>query len=266
MASSINSLLLTEQLGERSEVCAKHGSFQSKGMRIKTGAGRELWTSCPGCKADQDVEAKRLLDDANAKAKADRLENILKQVSIPARFKDATLDSFEVKTDAQRAIVDSCRRYVDGFDGNLKRGSSLIFSGAMGTGKTHLAISILKAIMPRHVGAYMTLTDMFKAIRETWSKGSAKRESEVIEELAGLPLLVLDEIGVQYGSDAEQILLFDVMDRRYRDCKPTIMVTNQNQAGFKQIVGDRIYDRLRQSGHWMSFDWESIRKRLREDV
>lgn len=40
---------------------------------------------------------------------------------------------------------------------------------------------------------------------------------------ANVPLLVIDEIGMQYGTESGQNHLFDVLGRRYRDMMPTIL-------------------------------------------
>jgi len=79
-------------------------------------------------------------------------------------------------------------------------------------------------------------------------------------------LLVLDEIGVQYGTDGEQTILFDVLDRRYRDLKPSILLTNQDKAGFKQYIGERVFDRLTETSKWVAFDWQSYRATARREA
>ena len=75
-----------------------------------------------------------------------------------------------------------------------------------------------------------------------------------------VPLLVIDEIGVQYGTDSEQTILFDVLDKRYRDMRPTILLTNQNTIGLKAFIGERAFDRLTETARWVAFDWPSHRR------
>lgn len=43
---------------------------------------------------------------------------------------------------------------------------------------------------------------------------------------------------------------------------PTILLTNQNKAGMKVFLGDRSFDRLREGGQWVTFDWESHRGKV----
>ena len=89
---------------------------------------------------------------------------------------------------------------------------------------------------------------------------------DVLAEFANVPLLVIDEIGMQYGTESEQNHLFDVLDRRYRDMMPTILLTNQNKDGFRQYVGDRIYDRMTECARWVPFAWDSYRPTARREI
>ena len=59
---------------------------------------------------------------------------------------------------------------------------------------------------------------------------------------------------MQYGTDGEQTILFDVQDRRYRERMPTILLTNQDKDGFKGFVGERSFDWLIESCQWIPCD------------
>jgi len=112
---------------------------------------------------------------------------------------------------------------------------------------------------------YATCLDVIRAIRETWRRDSARSESAVLAEYGSIDLLVIDELGVQYGTDGEQTVLFDVLDRRYRDMRPTILLTNQDTAGASEYLGARTWDRLRETSRWVPFAWESYRPEARRE-
>jgi DNA replication protein DnaC len=112
----------------------------------------------------------------------------------------------------------------------------------------------------------MTCMDVIRSIRGTWRKDSDKSESQVLGYLERLDLLVIDEIGMQYGTDGEQTIIFDVLDRRYRELRPLVLLTNQGREGFKDYVGERTYDRLRETSRWVAFDWPSYRSQARRDA
>lgn len=266
MAISINELILKSDLGTKESQCSKHGAFTSSGIKFNTGKGREVWTSCPQCKAESEAAAQDEIARARSAAQAARIQDMLQQTAIPARFIGRSFDNYQASTPEQAKALAICRSYVETFDERAnKDGSSLIFSGAVGTGKGHLSAAILQALLPRHVGAYMTISELIRLIRDTWGASATKTESQVIAELARLPLLVVDEIGVQRGSADEHNLFFEIMDRRYRDMRPSILMTNQDGPGLKAFIGDRVYDRMTEVAKWVSFDWESFRRQAKKE-
>ena len=137
----------------------------------------------------------------------------------------------------------------------------IVFSGVPGTGKSHLAIAIAYFVDAAPTAIYTSAIDAVRMIRNTWRRDSERTETQVLDMLAGVDLLVLDEVGVQYGTEAEQVNLFDIIDKRYRALMPTILLTNQGKGGLKTFLGDRSFDRLREGGQWVVFDWESYRGR-----
>ncbi len=262
-ALSTNSTL-REALGDRTATCAQHGAYTSSGNRYM--GRREIWTPCPDCE-DARLAAERKADaDARALRAQQELEAMLQEAAIPRRFIGRTLDNFRAESEPQRAALAISKGFAVRFDEHAERGDSLIFSGLPGTGKSHLATAILQALMPRHCGLYTTCLGVIRAVRATWRKDSERSESEVLALFGRVPLLVLDEIGVQYGTDGEQTILFDVLDRRYRDMMPTILLTNQDKKGFKEFIGERTFDRLVETARWVPFDWPSYRPTARKEA
>ncbi|MGI4776930.1 MAG: ATP-binding protein [Janthinobacterium lividum] len=255
---------LREPLGDRNLCCDQHGPYVSSGVRYM--GKREIWTPCPACDeariaAERHAEAQRRAETARA-----ALETMIGEAAIPARFIGRTLENFNCSTTAQSEALQITREFVEHFSTHRRRGTSLIFSGLPGTGKSHLAAAALQALMPEHCGLYTTCMNVIRAVRGTWRKDSERSESQVLNAYADVPLLVIDEIGVQYGTDGEQTILFDVLDRRYRDMKPSIFLTNQDKKGFKEFIGERTYDRLTETSRWVSFDWPSYRPTARKEA
>jgi DNA replication protein DnaC len=194
-----------------------------------------------------------------------RHRKMIDAACIPARFERCTFDNFVADTDKKRHALTVARDYAEDFAENAKRGAALVFSGKPGTGKSHLAGAILRALLGRSV-RYVTCMDLIRAVRETWRRDSERSETEVLSYFERLDLLVIDEVGMQYGTDGEQTVLFDVLDRRYREMRPVILLTNQGKDGFKECVGERTYDRLRETSRWVAFDWPSYRPQARKET
>ena len=111
---------------------------------------------------------------------------------------------------------------------------------------------------------YSTVPELIRAVRDTWRKESKFSTTQVIESMRSMDLLVIDEVGVQTGTDGEQVILYDILDGRYRDCMPTVMVTDLDGKAMRQAIGDRLYDRLRETSRRVLFDWDSHRPKARE--
>lgn len=257
----------TQPLEPETRTCAEHGEYRATGYRLTLVKNpREIWSDCPDCKV-----ARQLAENAAAEAarQADlkaRVESMLVQAAIPPRFIGKTFDNYRVENDGQGRAMKVCREYAENFPQHLRRGGSLILSGQPGTGKSHLAGAILQEILPRHVGVYVTLMDLIRTLRDTWRRDSEVTETQMLARLQAVPLLVIDEIGVQYGTDGERAILFDVLDRRYRELMPSILMTNLGKDEFRTAIGDRVFDRLTEVARWVSFDWQSYRTQARKEM
>jgi DNA replication protein DnaC len=251
------------KMGRRQENCSRHGVYMPNGVRLKH---RDVWDRCPACiEADEAVRRAAKEREAAERARVE-FEEKLQMAAIPPRFIGKTLDNFRADTDGKRNAATVARDFIEDFPLHLKRGDGLILSGMPGTGKSHLAAAILQGILPQYVGMYATCMGAIRAVRETWRKDSERSEREVLTLLGEVPLLVLDEIGVQYGTDGEQTIIFDILDRRYRDMMPSILLTNQDKAGLKTFIGERAYDRLTETCRWVPFDWPSYRTQARKEA
>lgn len=241
----------------RPEHCEIHGDFISEGFRI----GRNMhWRMCPACREIERVQAEEEQARQKAAREQEQLEKAIGRAGIPHRFREKSLDNFIADTPQKEKALAVAREFADNFDAHFEKGTILVFSGLPGTGKSHLANAILMNVVRQGRSVlYTSAIDAIRMIRDTWRKGSEESESAVLDRLAGVKLLVLDEIGVQYGTDSEQVNLFDIINKRYQDMMPTILLTNQNKAGMKEFLGDRSFDRLREGGIWVTFDWQTHR-------
>ena len=246
-------------VSEEQATCTEHGPYVARQIVI---CGRVLGsrTKCPVCaeqaqQAENDERRKR--DDAERQAK---IERRLNRAGIPQRFRSKTFDSYEADTAGKTRAKTNAMAYANSFTDRLRDGGGIVFSGSPGTGKSHLACSIAQYLMDAGCTAmYMTSMDMIRMIRATWRRDSDRSETQVLDDLCSVDLLILDEVGMQYGSEGEQVIMTDVIDRRYRDMRPIIILTNQDRKGLAEYLGHRAFDRLRDGGTWESFDWESHR-------
>lgn len=253
-------------LGTRTSTCEIHGEYESDGKRfLRT----EFWSPCPDCDAEEKTKAERKriaameeMERIRTERERRKIEETLGKAAIPQKFIGRSFDGFIAESEEQRYALNIARKYANTFAARLEAGQGMVFSGSPGTGKSHLAAAIMQAIMSEHTCLYATAMDLVRAVRSTWRKDSDRSEDDVLGTFTAVDLLVIDEVGVQYGSDGEQNILYDVIDRRYCDIRPTILITNQGKSGFLHYIGERNFDRLRETSKWVPFGWESHRARL----
>ncbi len=237
--------------------CETHGEYESKRL-----FGR--WMICPTCaKEKQAIEdAERLTRETGEETR--RHNARLKNMGVTARFIDKTFDNYRPSCDKAQEVKNAVAAYAERILENKDSGESLIFVGKPGTGKTHLAIALIyKFEAAKQWARIFTAMSLIREIRETWHKDSELSETQVLDTLASHDLLIIDEIGVQYGSEAEKLLFFEVLNRRYENKKPTVLMSNLQLAEVKTHLGERIFDRLKEDGGKVYvFDWESQRGKL----
>ncbi|WP_170935948.1 ATP-binding protein [Pandoraea sp. PE-S2R-1] len=244
---------------ERAALCDVHGEYVARCFIGK------VWLGCPACSTERE---ERESAEAEAKARADRLRAWQRKIGdsgIPERFHDRRLSTYRVDVAGQRTALEFAEDYAANFDEVLRTGRCAIFIGKRGTGKTHLAAGIGLHIMERDNRSvyFTTVLRAIRGVKDTWTRGSTVSESQAIAALVFPDLLILDEVGVQFGSEVEKTILFDIMNERYEKRHPTILLSNLPPKEVEQYLGERVYDRLREDGgRAIVFDWESERGKV----
>ena len=175
------------------------------------------------------------------------------------RFADCTFASFHAANLGQAAVRSACETFARDFAKGQWGAPWLI--GRVGTGKTHLAAAVVNHVVHER-GMWARLTtarEIVRDLRSTWGKASAHTEEQVVNDFAGYQLLVLDEVGAAFDSDAERTQLFEIIDRRYVMQLPTMLLSNLNVPAIKAALGDRSYDRLREGADIYTCTWTSHR-------
>lgn len=262
-AGAVPTISFRVDLGEKPAECPNHGAYTSNGFRV-TGAFREIWSQCPACAAEEHAQRQREEAAAALQRRREAREAAIGEADIPPRFQARDFDAFNADSDEKRRALTVARDFAEQFPENHRKGAGLVFAGLPGTGKSHLAAAIMLELVGRYAVRYTTCMGLIRMVRDTWRRDSEISERAILRMLCEeLDLLVIDEVGAQYGTDGEQNLIFEVMDRRYSGMRPTILLTNQDKDGFKAFVGDRVFDRLRETSRWVAFDWPSYRPTAR---
>lgn len=242
----------------RLQTCEVHGEFRSR-LHAKSGK----WTRCWAC-----IEAELLALDAQAQEEAACrhrqavTEQRMAESGLEGRMLRASFDTFVPRTDNQRAVLEACQDFAESV--GLEDSRNLWIIGQPGTGKTHLGSAMVRHFIHERdtAAAIFSARDIVRMLRASWgarAETAGEAEGDVIERLGRAGLLVLDEVGVGFSTDAERVQLFDVIDLRYKLGRPTVVLSNLKALDMKPILGDRTYDRLREGAKQLVCNWPGSR-------
>lgn len=247
---------------KKTESCDEHGGYiavRSTHLR-PSGEAWGKWSGCPECMAiASEIEA-QAESEKRREEHSRRQKEGLGFHTVPKRFRDKNFDAWNAEGQQMERVKTTCQRYAENFAVVMEKGVCLTLCGNVGTGKTHLAAAIVNQLTDNGYSAqYISLITLVKAIKDSWSNPETS-EREIMRQLERVDLLVLDEIGVQYGTDTEKLILFELINARYEDMKPTVIVSNLKPDDLKDYVGERVFDRLKEGGApVLGFGWESAR-------
>lgn len=125
----------------------------------------------------------------------------------------------------------------------------LALIGRHGTGKTHLACACLR----ERGGRYTTARGLVQRIL------SASCRWDERDRFANAGLLVIDEIPSGAMRDVEYDVLYDVLDARYAERRPCVLVANATAAQFRGVLRPALADRFAEVGIAVGCEWESWR-------
>jgi len=189
---------------------------------------------------------------------ANRISRMIKTAGFPVV---KTLDDFIWNADITLPSG-LTKESMEAFD-FLSEKENLIFIGAVGTGKTHLATAIaMKACQEGHSVRFFTAASLANLLLERNTKGTL---NSFLTSLKKTELIVIDELGfVPLHKDAAQ-LIFQVISECY-ERKSLIITSNLEFSGWNTVFGDNrltaaLIDRLVHHSHIVIFSGESYRLR-----
>ena len=205
--------------------------------------GEEEGFVCSRCleKESQKIEARRKKDY--------QIQTLLNLSNIPKRYRNAI---FKPKTEIQNEVS---QYFIENFINiNLTKSTDILLFGAIGTGKTYISCAFALEIIIKSQKSikYITEYDLLSLFFE-------KKYSE-FRRFRECQILILDEIGKRVLADWQRVQLEELLSHRYNEMLPTVYITNLEQSDFREFLGSRLADRLRENRlERFAFDGESLR-------
>lgn len=135
--------------------------------------------------------------------------------------------------DLDVAALHRCAPEANAFAQSLLDGESpagLVITGEPGRGKTFTACAVMRCVMDEMGVGLATDAELVRKAKTSFGGRSRVTEAAVVERFCAPQLLVLDDFGkAAYASQWAAQLVFEVIDRRIRQRKATI-VTSQYDA------------------------------------
>lgn len=211
------------------------------------------------------------------KVQRDRLAGRLRFATIPKEFEGQTVENFRTdcystpqSQELAKLAKHLAKQYVEQFQEIRETGKGFYFhSGVKGSGKTRLAVSIANDIITRYmVGAkFATTIQILDQIKSTWGENSRERnagelvnERRLIDDIISVPVLVIDDIGVEKPKDWINERFYNILNGRMIEKRITIFTSNYRISELQ--LDDRIVNRIEKMALPIEFPAESIRSAI----
>lgn len=227
----------------------KHFSFLaekieeiSRNLEDRNDFAEETPGKCPLCDGYGNI-----IDEKGARlcscVRQRSLTNEIDSARIPNQYKESTLDNFETPTPFLRGSQDKAINYIKNFTAQNSKG--LYIYGPTGTGKTHLAIGILRGLIELGFdGVFYNIVDLLDTIKATYDPNNSYSDKNRLEMELNRQIFVLDDFGVQKTSSWVSDRLYALINRRYQDCKTLIITSNIKMVNLGNQVDNRLFSRI----------------------
>ena len=163
---------------------------------------------------------------------------------IPRRYRDVSFERPPV-TDIEPAIVAATRRFAATIEDQLDAGRGLWFMGPPGTGKTTLAMLVSKAVLEAgRTAAIYSLPRLLNEIRRTYDEGSDSSYVDLLDRLAEVDLLHVDDLGAEKSSPWVLEQLYAIVNARYEGERSMVITTNLDRPALVDQITERTVSRL----------------------
>lgn len=196
-----------------------------------------------------------------------RAEAMIAAARIPKRYEHCELSNFEFEGPQlllAPARMAACR-FVEEYPVDK---TGLLLVGTIGTGKTHLAVGIAKALIrEKGIGCvFYDYRELLKQIQNSYNPSEQTTELGLLRPVFEAEVLVLDELGAVKPTEWVWDTVSLILNARYNDNRTTIITTNfadepagkvagslspARAAARDETLGDRIGERMRSRLHEM---------------
>lgn len=215
-----------------------------------------------------------------------RSKSLLASANIPLRYEHCELASYTTDFPGAHPSLAfahlASSKFAQEYD--PREGTGLLIIGKIGTGKTHLAVGIIKELT-LHKGVaclFYDYRELLKEIQNSYNSTVQTTELDVLRPVFETEVLVLDELGAVKPTEWVWDTVSLILNTRYNNNRTTIITTNfddhpaagansavsiARSATRAETLGDRIGERMRSRLHEMcrivAMEGEDFRQKFR---
>ena len=194
-------------------------------------------TSCEKCsgigwvvvKDEKDGVEKAVRCTCRAQS-SQNMEHLVAASRIDRAYARMSWSDYQPENEKQREALRISQRYVEVFP-NLEEvfasSTGILYTGPCGTGKTHLAVCVLKGVLEKgYRGLFVDFLELMRNVKDSYDPSSDSSALEVLQPILETDILVLDDFGSHHITGWVKDTVFDIINYRYRKQKPIIVTTN----------------------------------------
>ena len=243
--------------------CDKHNLDYEEMAKGFSGAMIEI--ACPMCNDEKFKEWEEQEKIKQKKLDEQAIIGFFERCNIEPMYYDSSLDNFIAESDEQKKALAYAREMVK------EKSGKLVLLGSNGTGKTHLAVGVVRELYGRLYSMYEITT----RIRASYVSGANETELDIVDELSRVEMLAIDEIGRTKGSEAETNWLSYIIDKRHTRNLPLMLISNKHtrkscpsggcEKCLENYISEDVMSRLSEDGHLVTMTGEDYRRKKRAD-
>jgi DNA replication protein DnaC len=162
----------------------------------------------------------------------ERSGRLLEAAGIPPLYRDATFENFSLLSEnpistgiLQRAFT-TARAYAREYPLGLQK-PGLLFVGDPGSGKTHLAVAVIRRLMERGFEAvFVDYQQLLENLRAGFDEGSGIASREAYQRALECEVLLLDDLGAHRVTEWVEDTITALITYRCNHGKPVVATTN----------------------------------------
>ena len=174
------------------------------------------------------------------------------------RFNNRTFGTLDARMDSK--ALAACKAYAENFDivGRYDKHNSIILSGSVGIGKTHLAAAVANYLIDSKnvVVCFGSIVELLDKVRGEMQMGRDLTKYNMKRS----PLLVIDDLGKEKPSEWTNQTLYEVINSRYESQSPMIITTNLSIRELSARYDNSVVSRLTEMSRVINMTGDDRRK------